>query len=116
MHRFCWLVLGLVLVLASASPGAAAVVAIERTAPLRDHTVASLRGALEAAVTAAITDAVAKGLPWVRMSHAYFFETAVAVRILATDAAPAAETGDDARGPDTDPGSLTDQDHPRAGL
>ena len=116
MGRFCWLVLGLVLVLAPASPSAATVIEIERTAPLRDHTEASLRGALEAAVTAAITDAVAMGLPWVRMNYVRFFETAVAVRIFATDVDPAAETGDDAWEPGADPGPPTDPYHPHAEL
>jgi hypothetical protein len=115
MVRFGWLLFGALLILAPASPSAAVVVEIEKTAPVRDHTEVALRAALEAAVAAAITEAVAMGLPWVRMSHARFPETAVAVRILATDADPAAETQEDARGPDTGSGPRTDRDHPRAG-
>jgi hypothetical protein len=116
MARFGWLALGVLLLLALAFPSAAAVVEIEKTAPLQDHTGESLRAALETAVTSAITDAVAMGFPWVRMSHARFLETMVTVRVVATDVDPGAEKNAEARGPDTAPRSHADQDHPRVGL
>jgi hypothetical protein len=63
MSRFCWLVLGLVLVLAPASPSVARVAAIETTSPLQDHAEDSVTATLEAAVKAAVTGAMAMGLP-----------------------------------------------------
>jgi hypothetical protein len=103
MGRFCWLVLGVVLVLAPASPSAAKLVEIETTSPLEDHTEESVRVALEAAVKDAVTRAIAIGVPWVRMSHALVLEDAVVVRILATDTDPETGTGEDAWEPDTEP-------------
>lgn len=97
MARFCSLVLGLVLVLAPASPSVAKVVAIETTSPLEDHAEESVRVALEAAVEEAVTSAIAIGLPWVLMSHALVLEDAVVVQILATDTHPEAGKGEDAR-------------------
>src|SRR5512134_3934461 len=108
MGRFCWLVLGVVLVLAPASPSAAKLVEIETTSPLADHAEESVRVALEAAVKDAVTRAIAIGTPWVRMSHALVLEDAVVVRILATDTDPAMgteEDAEDARESDTEPGA-----------
>ena len=103
MGRFCWLVLGLVLVLAPASPSVAKVVAIETTSPLEDHAEESVRVALEAAVKEAVTGAMAMGLPWVRMSRALVLENAVVVQILATDTDPDTGTGEDAWEAPTEP-------------
>lgn len=110
MARFCWLFLGLVLVLAPASPSVAKVIAIETTSPLEDHAEESVRVALEAAVKEAVTRAIAIGLPWVMMRHALVLEDAVVVQILATDTDPEAGTGEDAR--ETHPGPETRADEP----
>lgn len=95
MRRWNWLTwsaAGLALVLALASPSAATVVAIETSAPLEDHAEQSIQAALVAAVEAAITQALAIGLPWVRMHHARVLEDAVTVQILATDTNPETRT------------------------
>lgn len=103
MRRFSWVVLGLAVVLATASPSAATVATIATTAPLQDHEEQSVNAALQTALKAAVTGAMAMGLPWVQMSHALVLEDAVAVQILATDTDPDAGTGQDERGPDTEP-------------
>jgi hypothetical protein len=115
MRRFRWLVLGLVVVLATASPSAATVATIATTAPLPDHEEQSVNAALQTALKAAVTGAMAMGLPWVRMSHALVLEKAVAVQILATDTDPDAGTGQDEWGPDIEPGPGAD-DPPQAEL
>ncbi len=104
MRRFSWVVLGLAVILATASPSAATVATIATTAPLQDHEEQSVNAALQTALKAAVTGAMAMGLRWVRMSHALVLEDAVAVQIVATDTDPDAGTGQDQGGPDADPG------------
>jgi hypothetical protein len=115
MHRIGWLVLGLAVVLATASPGDATVATIATTAPLQDHEEQSVNAALQTALKAAVTGAMAMGLSWVRMSHAFVLENAVAVQILATDTDPDAGTGPDGWEPNTEPGPGAD-DPPKAEL
>jgi hypothetical protein len=103
MRRFRWLALGLVAVLAMASPGDAVVATIVTTAPLPDHSERSVEAAFHDAVRAAVTEAMAMGLPWVQFSHALVLEDAVRVEILATDAAPDAGAGQEEHGSDTAP-------------
>jgi hypothetical protein len=114
MGRFSGLVLGLVLIVAAASPSAAKVVAIETSARVQDHAEESVRAALAEAVEAAVAGAVAMGLPWVRMSYALLVGDAVTVGILATDADPHTETGEDGWGQDTEPRNRTDHSPRRA--
>ncbi len=109
MRRFSWVVLGLALVLATASPSAATVATIATTAPLQDHEEQTVNAALQTALKAAVTGAMAMGLPWVRMGRALVLEDAVAVQILATDTDPDAVTGQDERGPDAEPGPGADE-------
>jgi hypothetical protein len=115
MRRFSWVVLGLAVVLATASPSAATVASIAMTAPLQDHEEQSVNAALQTALEAAVKGAMAMGLRWVRMSHALVLEDAVAVQIVATDTDPNAGTGQDEQGPDTEPGLGAD-DTPQAEL
>jgi len=109
MHRFSWLALALALVLAASSPSIATVAMIETTAPLQDHAEESVRIALLTAVEAAVTSAVAMGLPWVRISQALVLEDAVGVQILATDTDPEAGTNEETPGPDAEPGAGADE-------
>lgn len=108
MRRFSWLALSLALVAATASPGAATVATIATTVPLLDHEEQSVSDALQAAVKAAVTGAIAMGLPWVRMNQALVLEDAVAVQILATDTEPEPGTGADEWEPDTEAGTRAD--------
>jgi hypothetical protein len=108
MRRFRWLALGLVAVLATASPGGAVVATIVTTAPLPDRSEQSVEAAFHDAVRAAVTEAVAMGLPWVLFSHALVLEDAVRVEILATDAAPDAGRGQEEPGSDREPRASVD--------
>ncbi len=115
MRRLSWVVLGLAVVLATASPSAATVATIATTAPLQDHEEQSVNAALQAALKAAVAGAMAMGLPWVRMSRALVLKDAVAVQILASDTNPDAGKGQDKSEPNTEPGPGAD-DAPQAEL
>jgi len=102
MRRLSWLSLGLLLIVAPASPSAATVATIATTAPLGDHQEQSVNTAPRMALKAAVAGATAMGLPWVRISRALVLEDAVAVRIFATDENPEPDTGEEI--PDHDNG------------
>jgi len=104
MRCFRWLILVAALVAATASPTAAKVAAIQTTAPLQDHAEQSVKTAILEAVQAAVTGAMAMGLPWVQLSKALVLENAVAVQILATDTRPDQGEGEEAPGPDDEAG------------
>ncbi len=108
MRPLTCLATAILVVLWVASPGSARVATIETTAPLEDHAELSIKAALKEAVDSAVKGAVAMGLRWVKISHAFVLEDAVAVQILATDTAPEAGT-DEAPNPDADLGVGTDQ-------
>lgn len=108
MRPLTCLVAALLLVLWVASPGLSRVATIETTAPLQDHGELSVKAAFREAVDAAVKGAFAMGLHWFQISKAFVLEDAVAVRILATDTAPEAET-EEGPGPDADLGAGADQ-------
>jgi hypothetical protein len=80
------LVLGLVL--AIASPAAAAIVLVTAAAPLEDGSELSVQTALDEAVALAVRDAMLMGLRPVQLTDAQVWGNQVVVEILATDAQP----------------------------
>jgi anti-sigma regulatory factor (Ser/Thr protein kinase) len=109
MRCFKWLFFVVVLVAATASPAAAKVAAIQTTAPLQDHAEQSVKTAILEAVQAAVTGAMAMGLPWVQINKALVLENAVAVQIVATDTGPDQGAGEEAPGPDDESGGEGNQ-------
>ncbi len=90
--RFAFL---LALALALASPALARTAAIETTAPLADHSEASIEAAVNEAVAIAIRGALAMGFQWVQLHQAAVLDDAVSIRILAGDAEEPAPDADD---------------------
>jgi hypothetical protein len=80
------LIMALGLVVLAASPSWARVATIQTTAPLGDHSVASIKAAVTEAVRTAIRGAAAMGLSRVRLNHALVLQDAVVIQLLATDA------------------------------
>lgn len=83
-RALCWLLTPF-LVLSVAAPAAARIAAIETTAPLEDHSKASIESAIKQALQTAVRGAMAMGLPWVQVDQAVVFADAVIVKILASD-------------------------------
>jgi len=102
MRYFITLALASLLIIATAVPSEAKVVAIHAIAPLRGHGERSIQSAMQEAVQSALRDALAMGFPWVRLTRALVMEDAVAVQILATDIDPEAGTREEAPGPDSE--------------
>ena len=76
---------------------------IETTARFADASDADIRAAVERAVDAAVRGAVAMGLSWVQVQHAYVADGYVAVQVLAASRSLAAATDDEpAIGPELD--------------
>jgi hypothetical protein len=76
---------------------------IETTARFEDASDASIRAAVDRAVDAAVRGAVAMGLSWVQLQHAYVADGYVAVQVLAASRSLAAATDDEpAIGPEPD--------------
>jgi hypothetical protein len=80
------LVMTLGLVVLVAPPGWARVATIETTAPLGDHSEASIKAAVTEAVQTALRGAVAMGLSRVHLNHALVLDDAVVIQLLAADA------------------------------
>lgn len=70
---------------APAPPGPARVAAIETTAPLQDHSEASIKAAIKVAAATAVRGALAMGLPRIQFLQALVHTDMVSVQILATD-------------------------------
>lgn len=100
MRYLITVALASLLIIATAAPSAARLIAIQAIAPLRGHGEHSIQSAIQEAVESALKDALAMGLPWVRLMRALVLEDAVAVQILATDVDPKAGGGEKAPGPD----------------
>ena len=102
MRYLIMLALASLLIIATAVPSAAKLVAIQAIAPLRGHGEHSIQSAIQEAMQSAVRDAISMGLPWVRLTRALLLEGAVAVQILATDIDPGAGTGEEAPRPDSE--------------
>ena len=87
------------LVLLAASPSLAGIATIETTAPLADHSPASIHAALSEAVRTALHGAMAIGLPHVHLRHAVVVGDTMVIQLLATDS-------------DADDESALDEFHP----
>ena len=76
---------------------------IETTARFQDASDASIRAAVDRAVDAAVRGAMAMGLSWVQLQHAYVADGYVAVQVLAASRSLATATDDEpAIGPEPD--------------
>lgn len=95
--RFIRFAFPLALALTLASSALARTAAIETTAPLADHSDASIEAAVKEAVAIAIRGALAMGFQWVQLHEAAVLDDAVSIRILAGDAE---ESEPDADAPD----------------
>lgn len=78
---------------APAPPGSARVAAIEATAPLQDHSEASIKAAIKVAAATAVRGALAMGLPRIQFLQAFVHTDMVSVQILATDTEAGGERG-----------------------
>lgn len=83
-------ILVMMLILGSASPGQAAMAAIETMTALEDESDEAVKNAVERAVKAAVRGAVAMGLPWVELRGARVLPGLVAVQIVARESEAAA--------------------------
>ena len=79
------------------APAIAAMAAIETVQTVEDESDEGVRAAIERAVQAAVTGAVAMGLPRVELRGARILRGAVAVQIIARDA-EATEPGEEPAG------------------
>jgi hypothetical protein len=84
------LIMAVGLVVLVASPSWARMATIETTAPLGDHSAASIKAAVIEAVRTALRAAMAMGLSRVHTSHALVLQDAVVIQLLAADADEAA--------------------------
>jgi hypothetical protein len=85
MKAVSQLVLTLGLLLLAESPSLARVAIIETTAPLADHSAASIHSAFAEAVQAAERGAAAMGLSAVYVNHAAVVEDTLVIELFATD-------------------------------
>ena len=81
-------VLGLCVTGWAASPAGAGGALIETTAPLADHSEASVKAAVIAAINKAVRGAAAMGFAWFQLRDAQVAGDEVAIQILATDEKP----------------------------
>ena len=84
------LIMAVGLVVLVASPSWARIATIETTAPLGDHSAASIKAAVTEAVRTALRGALAMGLSRVHLNRAMVLQDAVVIRLLAADADEAA--------------------------
>ena len=81
-------VLGLVGVLALASPAMARMASFEATTPLQDHSKQSIEMAVIEAVEAGVQSAIAMGFSWIQVSPPLLLDDKVVVHFAATDVDP----------------------------
>ncbi len=76
------------LLLSAASPCAAYTVRIESTAPLADHSEATVKAAIMQAILTAARGAMDNGFPWVALGEVRVLEKEVSIELFATDENP----------------------------
>jgi hypothetical protein len=107
------------LLVCGGAPAMAGGALIETTAPLADHSEASVKAAVVAAIDKAVRGASAMGFAWFQLRDAQIAGDQVAVQILATDQEPGAveaEPGAPDAAPDESmaPGDVTEE--PESGV